>query len=186
MSDSMIRRLVVLGALAALLIPAAAQSGYPALGLSAAPDSYVDEITVEYGSNFTLYVVLMGADEEALPFDLNTINWALLGSCCGGSPAYYIDTIYTSEMTHIGDPTLSISSTATTCVTSDFILLAEVSFNWIYQPNTTFHLGVANLSAAVDCEGEPWILTGAPLLVNPTGIVPTETDTWGALKTMYR
>jgi hypothetical protein len=185
-SHSMIRRLVMLGALAALLIPVAAQSGYPALGLSAAPDSYVDEITVEYGSNFTLYVVLMGSDGEALPFDLSTINWALLGSCCGGSPAYYIDTILTSEMTHTGDPTLAISSTAETCVTSDFIMLAEVSFNWIYQPNTTFHLGVANLSAAVDCEDEPWILTGAPLLVIPTGLVPNESDTWSGIKAIYR
>ena len=186
MSDSMIRRLVVWAVLCVFSIPAAAQTSYPALGLSAAPDSYVAEITVEYGTNFTLYVVLMGADEEVLPFDFNSLSWALLGSCCGGSPAFYLDTILTQDMDHVGDPTLAITSTATSCITSDFILLAEVSFNWIYEPASTFHLGVANLSAAEDCEGEPWILTGAPLLVIPTGVTPAESSTWGGVKSLYR
>ena len=186
MTCFLFRRLIALGALVAFLTPASAQSGYPALGLSASPESYVSEITVEYGSTFTLYVVLMGPDEEPLPFDFGTLDWALLGSCCGGSPAYYLETFLTSAMTHVGDPTLAITSTALTCVTEDFVLLAEVSFNWIYEPVAPFHLGVANLSAAVDCEGEDWILTGASLLVTPTGITPAETDTWSGVKAMYR
>lgn len=169
-----------------LLAAAASAQVYPHLGLSASPDEYVGVIEVPYGESFTLYVVMTGPDLAPLPFELDTVQWALLGSCCGGSPAIYLDTILNDQMTHVGDPNLAVTSEATTCLDGDFIVLAEVSFNWLYEPSGPFHLGAAALSAAIDCEGEPWIPIGLSLEIIPLGITPAETSSWGGVKSLYR
>jgi hypothetical protein len=173
-------------ALVAFAVPAFAQSGFSALGLSASPDEYVGEITVPYGEDFSLYVFMTGPELSPLPFELDTIDWALLASCCGGSPAFYFGNVMNEEMDHEGDPAVAVFSKARQCVSGDFIVLAQVTFNWIYEPTGSFHLGAASLSAAMDCEGEPWILTGLPLRVVPTGITPAEETSWGDLKNLFR
>jgi len=185
-SKSRFRFALLAAAFVLVAAPVVAQDGFSALGLSASPDGYVGEITVPYGDDFTLYVFMTGPELSALPFELDAVDWALLGSCCGGSPAYYLDTVFNDQMDHEGEPSVAVFSTAQQCVAGDFIVLAEVNFNWIYEPFGEFHLGAASLSAATDCEGEAWILTGMPLKVIPTGITPAEDTSWSALKTLFR
>ncbi len=184
-SVSLKRSLLVLVIMLAAL-PVAAQSSYSALGLSASPTEYIGEITVPFGDDFSLYVFVTGPDLAVLPFELAAIDWALLGSCCGGSPAYYVQTLLSETLQHEGNPTIAVHSTADICVSGNFIVLAEVQFNWIYEPTGPFYLGVATLAAAVDCEGDPWIMTGLPLQVIPTGITPTQDESWSSLKTLFR
>jgi len=181
-------RLLVLLTAFALAAPALAQTtAYPALCLSASPDEYVGRIEVDFGATFSLYVCLTGNDGEALPFALDVVQWALLTTCCGGSPALYVDVDYNPELTHEGDPALAVTSRAETCLDDDFVVLARVDFNWLYEPVTgPFNLGAQCLNVAYDCEGSGWITTGLPLEVVPLGVTPAETETWSSVKRMYR
>lgn len=178
------RALLPLLLLAAASAPA--QTSFPALALSASPDAYVGEIEVPFGETFTLYVCLTGPEGGPLTFDLDVIEWALLNSCCGGSPAIFIDTFPSETMTHAGDPTFAVTSDALTCVADDFVVLARVDFNWLYEPTGPFNLGAACLNVAWDCAGESHVVSGLPMHVIPLGITPAETDTWSGVKRTYR
>lgn len=170
----------------ALMFSAAAPaSDLPALGLSASPDSYVGEIEVDYGDPFTLYVFLSGPGGEALSFDLESLDWSLLATCCGGSPALYGNAVFGEGMEHEGDPSLSVTSTAETCLQDDFVLLATLEFDWIVEPAGPFYLG-AVAHTVRDCEGESRFVTGLPLVVVPNGITPAERETWSGIKRTYR
>jgi len=181
------RRLLTPLAALLLALPAVAQTSFPALCLSASPDEYVGRIEVDFGATFSLYVCLTGPEGAPLPFDLASVQWALLTSCCGGSPALYIDVEYNAALSHEGDPAFSVVSDATSCVDEDFVVLARVDFNWLYEPNEgPFNLGAQCLNVAYDCEGEGWITTGLPLEVVPLGVTPAETATWSGVKRTYR
>ena len=184
----MTSRLLALLTALALAAPAAAQTtSFPALCLSASPDEYVGRIEVDFGDTFSLYVCLTGDDGDPLPFALNSVQWALLTTCCGGSPALYVDVDYNQDLTHEGDPAFSVVSDAVSCLDQDFVVLARVDFNWLYEPvEGPFNLGAQCLNVAYDCEGGGWITTGLPLEVVPLNVTPAESDTWSAVKRTYR
>lgn len=179
----------VLPALALLAVgTASAQDGYSVLCLSAAPDDYIGEVSVPYGEDFDLYVILAGPEVgEPLPWRLDTVDWAVLGSCCGGSPAFMIGSeLGGGPLSHEGDPVIGVRTTSDGCVQQDVITLARLSFTWVYEPAGPFFLGAAALAPAFSCDGPSQILGGRSLRVVPTGITPATPSNWGAVKSLYR
>lgn len=169
-------------------VPALAQDGFCVLGLSAAPDSYVGETTVEYGSDFDLWVIVAGPDAVApLSWKLDTLDWAVLQSCCGGSPATLSSSaLTTGTMVQEGDPAYGVQVVSTDCVRRDVITLARLTFTWVYQPTGAFYLGAAALGPATTCDAGSELLGGRSVLVVPTGITPAAASTWGGIKSLYR
>jgi hypothetical protein len=175
-------------ALALGALPAAAQSGFSIIGLSAAPDSYVARKTVPFGEEFELYVILTGpAGESPLPWILDSVDWAVLQACCGGSPAYMIHAeLLTDGLSQTGDPTLGVTSTGVGCVQRDVLVLARLLFTWIYTPTRHFYLGAAAMTAALTCDQDIQFLDSRSVEIIPTGITPAEDASWGAVKSLYR
>jgi len=166
----------------------AAQGEYSVLGLSAAPDAYVDEIDIEYGLDFQLYVIIAGPGAvEPLTQDFVSVNWAVLQACCGGSPAFLIDSaMHTDPLVHEGDPIYGVHTSAPTCVDAEIITVATLTFTWLYEPTGPFLLGAASMSAAEFCGGETEFLSGCSVRVAPLGYTPAEDRSWGDVKTLFR
>lgn len=167
---------------------ALAQGEFNVLGLSGAPDAYVEEVQVVYGENFDLYVIISGPGGlEPLTYDFSSVSWAVLQVCCGGSPAYMYDAQLAGDgLVHEGEPILGVTTTAPECVAADVIYVATLSFTWIYRPLGPFRLGAASMSAAEFCGRDPEFLSGCAVLVTPLGITPAESHSWGAVKALYR
>jgi hypothetical protein len=166
----------------------AAQGEYSVLGLSAAPDAYVDDIDIEYGQDFQLYVIIAGPGAvEPLTLDFVSVNWAVLQACCGGSPAFLIDSnLHTDQLDHEGDPIYGVHTSAPTCIDAEIITVATLTFTWLYEPTGPFLLGAASMSAAEFCGGETEFLSGCSVRIAPLGYTPAEDHTWGEVKSIYR
>ncbi len=176
-------------AIATLILTASAavaQTDMPRLGLSASPVAFVDSLQVEYGDDFTLWVVMTTPEPDAGAFDLEYVKWALLNSCCGGSPALYVDAVMGEGLVHDGDPVFAVESEAETCVTGELTVLAECHFTWIYEPEGPFNLAAAALTAARDCADETWYPSGLEFEVIPDLSTPAEAESWGNLKARFR
>ncbi|MDO9695837.1 MAG: hypothetical protein Q7W56_14045 [Candidatus Latescibacteria bacterium] len=164
-----------------------AQADYSVLCLSAAPEAYVEELIVPYGQDFDLYVILAGpVVGEPLPWRLDTVDWAVLGSCCGGSPAFLIGSeLGGAPLTHDGDPVIGVRTTSAGCVQQDVITLARLSFTWVYEPTGPFFLGAAALAPAFSCDDTAQFLGGRSLRIVPTGITPAVSSSWGEVKALF-
>ena len=176
----------VLFLLLAWIVPVTGQTAYAELAISARPDSLVDHVTVAYGEPFTAYVVLVGPEGGPLPFGLQRLDWALLGSCCGGAPAQVVQVDGWPGFTDTGDPSVGRTTEALDCATGDVVPIATLTFLWMFPPTGVFYLAVGALNPAVRCDGGTEILLGRSLEVTPTGITPAAATTWGRLKVRYR
>ncbi len=168
--------------------PAVAEGEFSVLGLSASPDSYVDEIEVDFDQEFQLYVIIAGPGAvEPLTKDFSSVNWAVLQACCGGSPAFMIESVLHSEsLVHEGEPIVGVHTSAPVCIDADIITLATLTFTWLYEPAGSFLLGAAAMSAAEFCGEETEFLSGCSVRIVPLGITPAEDKTWGEVKSLYR
>ena len=166
----------------------AAAQEYSVLGLSASPDGYQPEIEIDYGHDFQLYVIITGPGAvEPLPWDFSAVNWAVLQSCCGGSPAYMVESeLHAASLEHEGEPILGVRTTAPDCFQSDVIRVATLTFTWIYEPTGAFYLGAAAMSAVEICGEEPEFLSGCSVRITPLGVTPAEEQSWGQVKSLYR
>lgn len=171
-----------------LALPATAQLEFSMLGLSAEPDAYVAEKTVAFGEEFDLYVILTGPEGESpLPWILDSVNWAVLQNCCGGSPAYLIDSeLLGPDLVHTGEPVVGVTSAAADCVQQDVVALARLTFTWVETPTRNFYLGAAATTAAVTCDEDFQLLSSRSVEITPTGVTPAEESSWGAVKRLYR
>ncbi|MBU0743509.1 hypothetical protein KKA85_06550 [bacterium] len=167
---------------------AAAQGEYSVLGLSAMPDAYVPEVEVDFGHDFELYVILAGPGAVApLPWQFSSVDWAVLQSCCGGSPAFMVEShLATDSLVHEGDPILGVRTTAPDCFQSDIILIATLTFTWIYQPTGPFYMGAAAMSAVEICGEDTQFLSGCSVRITPLGVTPAGNRSWGEVKTLFR
>jgi hypothetical protein len=75
---------------------------------------------------------------------------------------------YNLEFQHSGDPVSGITSIAPECLPpGDFIVLATLTFDWIYETYDSFLLGAAAMSSAIDCDGVDQWLGGAGVQIYP-------------------
>jgi len=157
------------------------------IGLSAAPDSYVANIEVESGEEFTLYVICHGPEEGMpIPFDVGVLNWVVFAPCCGAS--YDITAIeYDDSLQHEGFPFSGVVSTAEDCLEDDFVLLATVTFIMQVPAAGDYLLGAGALGPSNDCEGGSHFLMDQPVIASVDGgFTPGASRSWGAVKSLFR
>ena len=81
------------------------------LGLSAAPDHYLDTIAPDVGEPFTLHVILTGMSaDEPLAFELQSVEWVIHTICCGDSPVGVTSLVHAPGFEVDGDPYEAIAS----------------------------------------------------------------------------
>ncbi|MCP4292748.1 MAG: hypothetical protein GY780_13045 [bacterium] len=163
-----------------------ASAQFPRLGLSGAPDHYVDSMDVELGQVFTIYIVLFGIDEaSALDQELSMVSWVLQQVCCGA--ALVINhTEYNADWQHEGHPTLGVVSSSEVCVDEPAIVLATMTATMIADEDGEYLAASGPYQQPVDCDGENPVIMGLPMTFNLSGVSPTEDTTWDSLKSFYR
>jgi hypothetical protein len=183
-------RTVRLAALAGLLLAAgsaSAQYDFPRIGLSAAPDRYVDAMEAEIGEEFTMYAcVFAHAPGEPLQQPLQSVAWVIHQACCG---AYLdlVDVVYNPEFVHVGQSPLSgVVSSAETCVDREGIWLATLTVR-LDAPGPGDYLWAAGpYAGAADCDGGTPVFMDMPVNITVPGSTPVVSSSWGTLKARYR
>ena len=118
-------------------VQAQSLDSYSRLGLSAAPDAYVPELTIQPDETFVLYVIAVGPHYGPLPFDVAEANWAVYAACCG-LQAEIVDVQYADGMTHTGQPLGGVKSELPVCYEGDVIMLAAVTFRFFRGTPSTY------------------------------------------------
>jgi hypothetical protein len=159
---------------------------YPHLGLSAAPDRYVDTLDIQQGEPFTLYMIMIGPQQGPLPFDLAQTQWTVHAACCGAS-YNVVDIAYNETMHHEGELPGDIHSTVEVCAHQDVVLLAAITFELLFQPVGTYLLPAGATGLTLDCDGGSHLMMDLSVILNigATG-TPTDVQSWGAVKAIYR
>jgi hypothetical protein len=184
-----ITALVVLLVAALVLAPgrAEAQLTFPRLGMSASPDFFDPEITVENGETFTLHVSAVGF-EPGLPMDqdVSVLQWAVHQVCCG-AVLNILEVQYNPALSHSGEPYFGVSSSSETCISQDSILLATLTVS-MDAPEPGEYLAAAGpFAPAFDCEGNNPLFMDMPMTITVNGEpTPTLGSTWDSLKAIYR
>ncbi|MBE0566941.1 MAG: hypothetical protein IH621_13355 [Krumholzibacteria bacterium] len=174
-------------ALALAAVPAAAQWDFPRIGLSAAPDRYVDALTAEVGEEFTLYACVFAHEpDQPLQQQLSLIPWVVHQACCGA----WMDVISVElnpALEHVGASPLSgMVSSAAACLDQEGIMLAALTVR-LDAPGPGDYIWAAGPYALVeDCEGGHPVFMDMPVTITVPGTTPTEASRWGALKALYR
>jgi hypothetical protein len=174
---------------------------YPRLGLSAAPDAYVDSLTVQPDQEFTLYLVATGPNgTEPLPFGISSLQWAVFAGCCGVIFDIH-EVTYNPQLDHVGHPLAGVVSTAPDCLDVDFLLLATLDFQIINAVPGTYLMPAGATGPAWDCAAESHLFLDLTVSVRleEGGVVSTVPNdssdgsspasgpqTWGGVKANYR
>jgi hypothetical protein len=182
-------RFLIPGCLA-LLLGTAAQAqpldSYSRLGLSAAPDAFVSELTIQPGETFVLYVIAVGPQYGPLPFDVAEANWAVYAACCG-LQAEIVDVQYADGMTHTGQPLGGVKSELPVCYEGDVIMLAAVTFRFLRDTPSTYLMAAGASGPLYDCSGEIHLLMDLAVDVTVAGsLTPDGRQSWGSVKAGYR
>ena len=183
-------RRATVGLLAALLLvaaPAAAQYEFPRVGLSAAPDHYVDAMEAQIGEEFTIHAcVFAHVPGEPLQLPLHSVAWVIHQACCGAS-LDLVDVQYNPDLVHEGASPLSgMVSSVAGCVDQDGIWLATLTVR-LNAPGPGDYLWAAGpYAAAVDCDGGNPFFMDMPVNITVPASTPADSPSWGALKASYR
>jgi hypothetical protein len=174
-------------ALLCLATAAFAQSEYPRIGLSAARDVYLDQITVQPGEAFTLYATVMGPNPGmGLNQPLQSLAWVIHQVCCGG----VIDVLnieYNPDLHHEGHPLAGVVSTADNCLDQDSIWLATLTVRMVPGTVDSILWAAGPYGAIRDCDGQSPVFLGQAVTILPEGSsTPNEPSPWGHVKAMYR
>ena len=156
------------------------------LGLSAAPDQYVETIAPTIGEPFTLHVILTGMNEdEPLAFNLQSVTWLIHTVCCGDSPVGVTDLVYGDGITAVGDPYEEVTTSVPDCPGGETLLLATAQFEWLLEGETSFLLSAGALTAGLACDDSAHLLQTLVVDVVGQDPSPVEADTWSGIKALY-
>jgi len=159
---------------------------YARLGLSATPDAYVPELTIQPGETFVLYVIAVGPQYGPLPFDVAEANWAVYAACCG-LQAEIVDIQYADGMTHTGQPLGGVKSELPVCYEGDMITLAAITFRFFRDTPSTYLMVAGASGPLYDCAGEIHLLMDLAVDVTvPGSVAPDSKQSLGSVKAGYR
>jgi len=184
------RRAATIGVLAGALLAAAsasAQYDFPRIGLSAAPDRYVDAMEAGIGEEFTIYAcVFAHVPGEPLQLPLRSVAWVIHQACCGAS-LDVVDVQYNPDLLHEGRSPLSgMVSSVEGCLDQDGIWLATLTVR-LNAPGPGDYLWAAGpYAAAVDCDGGNPFFMDMPVNITVPASTPSANSSWGTLKAGYR
>ncbi len=175
--------------LALVFLPAAVYAQWDPtgrLGLSAAPDSYIDTIAPDIGEPFTLYVILTGMSaDEPLAFNLQSVEWVIHTVCCGDSPVGVTELLTAPGFVTEGDPYESLASLTDLCPGGDTVHLATATFEWLLEGESEFFLSAGSITGALDCDEEGHLLQTITVLVSGQDPAPVEGTTWTGIKALF-
>lgn len=175
---------LLLGLLAA---PAAAQfTEFPRVGVSAAPDRYVGEITVADDATFEVHVLFLGPDDDTpLAGGFRSVTWALLEACCGGA-AELVDVELHGPWQHEGSCIGGMLSYSDQCLTETSYHLATLTLRMATDVPGDYFLLCGPINLAYDCAGVGVVMTDMPVLVHYSTNVPVERSSLGSVKSSFR
>jgi len=167
--------------------PAMAQfTLFPRLGVSAAPDHYVPEITVANDETFVVHVLVLGPDDDTpLTHGFQSFRWALIEACCGGA-AVLVDVELAGPWQHDGSALGGMLSFSDQCPTQPWHRLATLTLRMTTSNPGDYFLLCGPIDLAYDCAGAGVVMTDLPLLVHYTNNVPLARSTLGAVKSAFR
>jgi len=171
-----------------LLSASSARAQFPRIGISGAPDHFIESIDVVMNEEFTLYVCVFGVDEETpLDQEYSSLSWVLHQVCCGAS-LFVNDVVYSSDFQHEGSPSLGVISSSEVCVDEPSILLATLTMVMVADEDGGYLAACGPYQQPVDCDGNNPLLMALPMTLNLTGTpgVPTSTPAFDSLKALYR
>ena len=185
-----LRRIRPLAVLIPILLSAAASAqsfeSYSRLGLSASPDAYVSQLTIQPGEHFTLHLIAVGPQYGPLPFDVAEANWAIYATCCG-QQAEIVSVAYSEGMEHAGSPLGGVKSLIPTCHDGPVVALAAITFNFFLTRPSTYLMAAGASGPLYDCTGEQHLLLDLAVDVTVAGsTVADDATSWGAVKSLYR
>ena len=186
------RRQAVL-ALAGLMVllvsaTAGAQTLLPGLGLSAEKDVYVDRIDVEFGTDFTIYVMAMNLDAGgAANQQLTSMPWVIHQVCCG-AVVELMDVTFNPALQHTGHPLAGMVSTSDNCLDQKQVWLATLTVRMVEPASEEILWAGGPFGSITDCEGEVPLFTGLGVTIAMVDGEPTPSaqSSWGGLKAVYR
>jgi hypothetical protein len=175
----MLRAAVFASVFCLLALPA---SALPRLGVSAAPDRYVSEISVPQGETFQVHVLV---DATPLQQGFQSFNWAILQACCGGAATVLsVESAdgWQNEGTCLG----GMLSTWDDCAAQASYRLATLTMRMVTPESGDYFLMCGPIGLGYDCAGAGVLMTDLPLVIHYAGSVPAERSTLGSVKCRFR
>ncbi len=171
----------------ALATGARAQESFPRIGISASKTAYVDHITVEFDTEFTLHAMVTGfAPGEPINQPVSVLPWVIHQVCCG-AVLEILDIEYNPELQHSGHPLAGTVSTAEVCVDQDIIWLATLKVRMVATEAGDMLWAAGPFGPIQDCDGEVPFFMSMPVTITLDGEpTPTDISPWGEIKAMYR
>ncbi len=173
--------------MAAAVQRAAAQDTSPRIGLSASRDTYLDQIDVEFDTDFTLYVMVFGpADGVPMTQSISKMPWVIHQVCCGA--VLELNNIeFNPALEHTGFPLSGTVSSVPNCIDQDSIWLATLTVRLASPQPGAFLWASGPFGAILDCAGETQFMSGLAVTINmDESPAPAEASPWGQIKAMYR
>jgi hypothetical protein len=167
---------------------AQADYNFPRLGLSAARDDYVDQMSCEMGDTFTVYVGAFGTESgSVLEEDLVSLLWVVHQVCCGGD-LVVVDYSFVGDFVSNGHPLGGVTSVAPSCVSADFMPLAELTVMLVTPDGPgEYQMSAGPYGPSVNCVGDnPIFLEGVVNVAVGGEITPVVGTSWSGLKAFYR
>ncbi len=164
-----------------------AEAQFPRIGFSAAADHFVDHLDVFQEEEFTLYVVVLGVDEQTpLEQSFLEISWVIYQTCCGAN-LFVRDAQYNPDFSHVGRPVVGVQSTSEVCVDEPIILLATLTLVLDAPEDGSYQASCGPFGSTRDCDGGSPLLFTLPMVLNLTGATtPGDQPAWSLLKSYYR
>ena len=166
---------------------ARAQEEFPRIGLSASPDMYVDHITVDFDSTFTLYAMVFGhAQGQPIGQPVTALPWVIHQVCCGGV-LDLLDMQLNPALDHEGHPLAGMVSSSPECMDQDSIWLATLQVRVSSSVPGDFLWAAGPYGRIEDCEGTNPFFMAMPVTITVDGQpTPTTEHSWGQVKALYR
>jgi hypothetical protein len=164
-----------------------ARAQFPRIGFSAAADSFVGNLDVVQGEEFTLHVCIFGVDDQTpLEQEFLRVGWVIYQTCCGANISV-VDAQFSPDFQHHGGPVLGVESIADDCVDEPYIHLATLTLVMNAPENGIYQASCGPLDTSSDCEGNNPLMLSLPMELNVTGsTTPTESQSWDQLKSFFR
>jgi len=160
----------------------------PGLGLSADKEMYVDNIEVEFNTDFTVYAMAMNLDSGGDTNQLiSSMPWVIHQVCCG-AVVELMAVELNPLLNHTGHPLSGMVSESETCLDQEMIWLATLTVRMV-QPTTETILWAGGPFGMInDCDGEVPLFTGLAISISMFNDEPTpiEDSSWGQIKAIYR
>jgi len=177
--------LLVLLALSLALVPQAQST--PRIGLSASKTSYVENISVQFDTDFLLYALVTGGTSgEPMNQPVSSLPWVIHQVCCGAVLEIQ-DIKWNPDMEHVGHPLAGTVSSVETCLDQDTIWLATLTVRMLSTQAEDLLWASGPFGPIQDCNGEVPFFMNMPVTIALDGEpTPTDTSRWGNIKAMYR